>query len=138
MWHAPLNEGRGEDPVKTRDQVLELGVARLRSTKDGEKTPSKPGCWLSAGGSPYSLNEGRGEDPVKTRRRFSSCASTPSRSTKDGEKTPSKPLMSIFSRRSPALPAQRRTGRRPRQNPVCHDEWQTGHLLPRATLLSSL
>src|SRR5579875_4040801 len=89
-----LNEGRGEDPVKTSNALAksggvemfaqrrtgrrprqnlskgtydQAGIAQQRSTKDGEKTPSKP---VRRAGHVAQLF----------------------RSTKDGEKTPSKPL----------------------------------------------
>src|SRR5579875_1867286 len=138
-----LNEGRGEDPVKTSNSLAksvgvemfaqrrtgrrprqnlskgtydQAGIAQQRSTKDGEKTPSKP---VRRAGHVAQLF----------------------RSTKDGEKTPSKPLPKEaayvrlkrktlnegrgedpvktfpFARSHCSVScAQRRTGRRPRQN----------------------
>src|SRR5579875_2859842 len=113
-----LNEGRGEDPVKTS--------ARIRADDVGAR----------------SLNEGRGEDPVKTsnalaksvgvemfaQRRtgrrprqnlskgtYDQAGIAQQRSTKDGEKTPSKPLAGNSKILDTNI-AQRRTGRRPRQN----------------------
>src|SRR5579875_2365288 len=65
-----------------------------RSTKDGEKTPSKPPAPVPGG------------------------LQAVSRSTKDGEKTPSKQTSAAPVRRPSRGDAQRRTGRRPRQNAI--------------------
>ena len=147
------------------DFNLQHGPSANRSTKDGEKTPSKPQISASISGPDYTAQRRTGRRPRQNTRAASSIADSAScaqrrtgrrprqnhsntsaclvseaRSTKDGEKTPSKQHVGervgsngnarstkdgekTPSKRLPGCPrpmrsqvAQRRTGRRPRQN----------------------
>src|SRR5579875_672772 len=136
-----LNEGRGEDPVKTATPLLARPAGRqpLNEGRGEDPVKTRPGI-LRCAAKYRTLNEGRGEDPVKTiwakgpstrrpcRRSTKDGEKTPSklartithdvieaRSTKDGEKTPSKPVGCPVPTAA-VQGAQRRTGRRPRQN----------------------
>src|SRR5579875_1901647 len=87
-----LNEGRGEDPVKTSNALAKsVGVEMFAQRRTGRRPRQ-------------NLSKGT----------YDQAGIAQQRSTKDGEKTPSKLRAALEL--DDELRAQRRTGRRPRQN----------------------